>query len=93
MATHQVLRLPTVKHNYWYQHYKVQRTTIRYGLYYDYVMQRFNVIMNRTMQHCNYVTATLHYATLLFLQRTVMMYKVKFEYLIIHTVVDQRDGS
>ena len=45
--------------------------------------------MNRTIQHCNYVTATLRYATLLFLQRTVMMYKVKFEYLIMHTVVDQ----
>ena len=37
-------------------------------------MQRCEVITNRITQCCNYITATLHYATLPFLQRTVVTY-------------------
>ena len=35
------------------------------------------IIMNGTMQHCNYITATLHYATLPFLQCTVAKFLTK----------------
>ena len=45
----------------------MQRTTICYGPYYDYITQRYDVITNRTTQRCDYITATLHYATLPFL--------------------------
>ena len=48
-------------------------TTIRYRPYYDYIMQRYDIIMNRTTQRCNYITATLHYAMLPFLQHTVLV--------------------
>ena len=32
----------------------------------QYVTQHYDVITNRTTQHCNYITATLHYGTVPF---------------------------
>ena len=58
-----------------YLHYKTKRTTIHYRPYYEYIMQRYDVIMNCTMQHCSYITARLHYAMLPFLQCTVAVLK------------------
>ena len=39
-------------------------------------MQCYDVITNRTMQHCNYITATLHYATLPFFAS----YRIQVDY-------------
>ena len=37
----------------------------------DHIMQCYDVITNCTTQHCNYITGTLHYATLPFLRHTI----------------------
>ena len=45
----------------------MQCATLRDGPYYDYIMQRYDVITNRTMERCNYITLR----NVTFFQRTV----------------------